>query len=77
MKKLYEWLFLLIVKIAYALYQIEGVNACLLIAPAKLLPTILRRYGASFVSKPQSSNHLARRHGGAEKCDPAKLRVSA
>lgn len=47
MKQLYKWFFLVLVKIAYALYRIEGVNACLLIAPAKLIPQILRSYGAT------------------------------
>ena len=47
MKQLYQWFFLALVKMAYALYRIEGVNACLLIAPAKLIPKILRSYGAA------------------------------
>jgi len=47
MKRLFEWMFLLGVNIAYALYRIEGVNACLLVAPAKLVPAILRAYGAT------------------------------
>ena len=47
MNQLYEWLFLWVVRLVHALYRIEGVNACLLIAPAKLVPVILRRYGAA------------------------------
>ena len=47
MKRLYECFFRMLVKAAHWLYHIEGVNACLLIAPAKLIPDILRSYQAA------------------------------
>lgn len=46
MKKLIFLLFRCLVAIAYWSYRIEGVNALLLILPAKLIVPTLRKYGA-------------------------------
>lgn len=58
MKKICQWLFLAFVNIAWLIYRIEGVNACLLLAPAKVIPVILRRYGARVGDKTEIHSPL-------------------
>lgn len=50
--------FRLLLSLAYRAYRIEGVNALLLILPAKLIAPTLRRYGASIGAQPQIHSPL-------------------
>lgn len=45
-KNAVKFLFSLLISLAYTAYKIEGVNALLLIMPAKLIVPTLRKYGA-------------------------------
>ncbi len=46
MKKFVQILFQLIIKIAYAAYKVEGLNALLIFLPAKMIPLLLKQHGA-------------------------------
>lgn len=47
MRWLVQWSIRLIIWVAYAAYKAEGVNALLLVMPAKFIAPTLRRYGAT------------------------------
>lgn len=59
--------FRLLLSLAYRAYRIEGVNALLLILPAKLIAPTLRRYGASIGAQPQIHSPLIIHNAGAER----------
>jgi maltose O-acetyltransferase len=45
-RKIVQWLFRLTIWVVYRAYQVEGLNALLLILPAKMIPSLLRQHGA-------------------------------
>jgi maltose O-acetyltransferase len=57
-KRLIRSLFGFLISFAYLAYRIEGVNALLLIMPAKLIAPTLRRYGATIGANPQIHSPL-------------------
>lgn len=57
-KRLIRAVFGLLISLAYLAYRIEGVNALLLIMPAKLIAPTLRRYGATIGANPQIHSPL-------------------
>jgi acetyltransferase-like isoleucine patch superfamily enzyme len=57
-KRLVRALFGVVVSLAYLAYRVEGVNALLLIMPAKLIVPTLRRYGATIGENAQIHSPL-------------------
>ncbi len=55
----------MLVGLAYLAYRIEGVNALLLIMPAKLIGPTLRRYGATIGADPQIHSPLIIHNAGS------------
>ena len=52
MKFIIRIIFRFLVWVAYLTYKIEGVNALLLFMPARIIPTVLRHYGATIGHDP-------------------------
>ncbi|MCE7948226.1 MAG: acyltransferase [Chloroflexi bacterium CFX4] len=65
-KRLVRALFGLLVSLAYLAYRVEGVNALLLIMPAKLIVPTLRRYGATIGENAQIHSPLIIHNAGDE-----------
>lgn len=66
-KRFIRSLFGLLVRLAYAAYRAEGVNALLLILPAKLIVPTLRRYGATIGENAQIHSPLVIHNAGDER----------
>ncbi len=66
-KRLVRSLFGLLVSLAYLAYRVEGVNALLLIMPAKLIAPTLRRYGATIGENAQIHSPLIIHNAGDER----------
>ncbi len=66
-KRLVRALFGLLVSLAYLAYRAEGVNALLLILPAKLIVPTLRRYGATIGENAQIHSPLIIHNAGDER----------
>lgn len=66
-KRLIRATFGLLISFAYLAYRIEGVNALLLIMPAKLIAPTLRRYGARIGENLQIHSPLIIHNAGSER----------
>ena len=58
MKKLAQFFLRILVAVAYGAYKAEGLNALLLLLPAKMIAPLLRQYGATIGDDPEIHSPL-------------------
>ncbi len=66
MRALVRWLFRFVLWLAYAAYKAEGINALLLIMPAKFIAPTLRRHGAQIGERVEIHSPLLIHNASAE-----------
>jgi acetyltransferase-like isoleucine patch superfamily enzyme len=66
MRALVRWLFRLVLWVAYAAYKVEGINALLLLMPAKLIAPTLREHGARIGERVEIHSPLIVHNASAE-----------